>query len=105
VLGSLSLMRLAWEHRRAEVGYWLAREARGQGHTTRAVRLVCAWAFGSLGLERIDLFAATGNVRSQRAAERAGFTREAVLRAYLRTRDGQLDAVAFGLLASDLSAR
>jgi RimJ/RimL family protein N-acetyltransferase len=101
VLGSISLMRLAWEHRRGEVGYWLAREARGHGHTTRAVSLICDWGFRTLGLERIDLFAATANVRSQRVAERAGFTREAVLRAYLRGRDGQLDAVAFGLLAGE----
>ncbi len=101
LLGSISLMRLAWEHLRAEVGYWLAAEARCQGHTTRAVRLICAWAFRSLGLERIDLLAATGNVPSQRVAERAGFTREAVLRSYMRGRDGQLDMVAFGLLADE----
>jgi RimJ/RimL family protein N-acetyltransferase len=105
VLGSITLMRLAWEHRRGEVGYWLAREARGLGHSTRAVRLISAWAFRSLGFERIDLFAATANARSQRVAERAGFTREAVLRSYMRGRDGQLDAVAFGLLAAELSAR
>jgi RimJ/RimL family protein N-acetyltransferase len=100
LLGSISLMRVAWEDRRAEVGYWLAREARGQGHATRAVRLICQWGFRSLGLERIDLFAATGNTASQRVAERAGFMREATLRAYMRGKDGQLDMVAFGLLAS-----
>jgi RimJ/RimL family protein N-acetyltransferase len=103
LLGSISLMRIAWEHRRAEVGYWLAREARGHGHTTRAVRLICAWGFNALGFERIDLFAAAGNVASQRVAERAGFTREGVLRCYLRGRDRQLDAVAYGLLADELT--
>jgi RimJ/RimL family protein N-acetyltransferase len=99
VLGSISLLNLAWQHRRAEVGYWTAREARGQGHTTRAVHLICDWGFRSLGLERIDLYAATENFPSQRVAERAGFTREAVLRAYMRGKGGQLDMVAFGLLA------
>lgn len=101
LLGSISLMRLVWEHRRGEVGYWTAREARGQGHTSRAVRLICAWGFRSLGLERIDLLAATANLASQRVAERAGFTREAVLRSYLRLKDGQHDVVAFGLLAGE----
>jgi len=100
LLGSISLMRIAWEHARGEVGYWLAREARGNGHATRAVRLICAWAFESLELERIDLFAATGNPASQRVAERAGFTREAVLRSFMRGKDGHLDMVAFGLLTS-----
>jgi RimJ/RimL family protein N-acetyltransferase len=101
LLGSIALLRPAWEHARAEVGYWLAREARGRGHATRALRLIAAFGFQSLGLERIDLFAATGNPGSQRVAERGGFTREAVLRSYMSGKDGQLDMVAFGLLASD----
>lgn len=101
LLGSISLMRLAWEHARGEVGYWLAREARGQGHITRGVRLICRWGFDSLGLERIELLAATGNPASQRVAERAGFTREAVLRSYIRGKDGPQDMIAYGLLASE----
>lgn len=101
LLGSISLMRFAWEHRRAEVGYWLARPARGHGHGTRAVRLICAWGFRVLGLERIDLFAATGNPSSQHVAERAGFTREAVLRSYMEGKEGRLDMVAFRRLAGE----
>lgn len=101
LLGSISLMRFSWPHRRGEVGYWLAREARGQGHATRAVQLICAWGFQTLGLERIELLAATGNPASQRVAERSGFTREAVLRSFLAGRSGQQDMVAFGRLVSD----
>ncbi len=99
VLGSIALVRLAWEDLRGEVGYWLAREARGQGHASRAVRLICAWGRSALGLERIDLLAATGNLASQRVAERCGFRREAVLRSYMRGSDGPQDMVAYGLLA------
>jgi RimJ/RimL family protein N-acetyltransferase len=102
LLGSISLMRFAWQHSRAEVGYWLAEAARGQGHATRAVRLVTAWGFRSLALERIDLMAATGNPASQRVAERCGFTREAVLRSYLLGKEGRQDMVAFGLLAHEV---
>jgi RimJ/RimL family protein N-acetyltransferase len=98
VTGSISLMRFAWEDRRAEVGYWLAAGARGQGHATRAVRLICDWGFARLGLERIDLLAATGNRASQRVAERAGFAREALLRSYMIGTEGRQDMVAFGLL-------
>ena len=104
LLGSISLMRLAWQHARGEVGYWLALGARGQGHATRAVRLICAWGFDALGLERIDLMAATGNPASQRVAERAGFTREAVLRSYMRGTFERHDMVMFGLLRSELPA-
>ena len=101
LLGSISLMRFSWQHARAEVGYWLAKEARGQGHVTRAVGLITEWGFRHLALERIELLAATGNPASQRVAERCGFTREAVLRSYLPGKEGRQDMVAFGLLASD----
>jgi RimJ/RimL family protein N-acetyltransferase len=101
LLGSISLMRPDWEHRRAEVGYWLARESRGQGHATRAVKLICGWGLASLGLERIDLLAAPANQASQRVAERAGFTREALLRSYMDSNEGRRDMFAFGLLVSD----
>ncbi len=104
LLGSVSLMRFSWEHARGEVGYWLARDARGQGHATRAVRAICAWGFATLRLERIDLLAATGNRASQRVAERAGFTAEAVLRSHTRGQTERQDMVAYGLLAAELAA-
>ena len=53
-------------------------------------------------LERIELQAAVDNPASQRVAERAGFTREAVLRSRWATFGGERhDMVCFGLLASD----
>ena len=102
LLGSISLMRFSWKNARGEVGYWLAQDARGQGHTTRAVRLITNWGFVHLGLQRIDLMAATGNPASQRVAERCGFTREAVLRSFMVSKNGRDDMVAFGLLATDV---
>jgi RimJ/RimL family protein N-acetyltransferase len=98
LLGSISLMRFAWDDRRAEVGYWLVSGARGHGHATRAVRLISAWGFATLQLERIALLAATGNPASQHVAERAGFTREALLRSHTAARGGRDDMVAFALL-------
>jgi RimJ/RimL family protein N-acetyltransferase len=100
LLGSISLMRFDWDHARCEVGYWLSPEGRGAGHATRGLRLICGWAFQQLGIERIELMAATGNPASQRVAERGGFEREAVLRSYLVGRDGRQDMVMFGLLAN-----
>jgi RimJ/RimL family protein N-acetyltransferase len=100
LLGSIALLDINWDQERGEVGYWLAREARGHGHVTRAVRLICAFGFERLRLARIALLASTRNGASQRVAERAGFTREAVLRSYMRTPEGRQDMVAFALLAA-----
>jgi RimJ/RimL family protein N-acetyltransferase len=102
-LGSISLMRFSWPERRGEVGYWLGAAARGHGHATRATRLICDWGLRELGLERIELFAAAGNLPSQAVAERSGFTREALLRDYGRGAEPgtRVDMVCFGLLAGD----
>jgi RimJ/RimL family protein N-acetyltransferase len=100
--GSISLIRFAWEHGRAEVGYWLAREARGTGHAVRALRLICRWGFDKPGLERIELLAATGNVPSRRVAERGGFRREALLRPYFPHDEERHEMIAYGLLADQI---
>jgi RimJ/RimL family protein N-acetyltransferase len=102
LLGSISLTRFVWEHARAEVGYWLALQARGEGHAVRAVRLICRWGFEELRLERIELLAATRNLPSQRVAERAGFRREALLRSYFVQPPERHDMVAYGLLADEI---
>jgi RimJ/RimL family protein N-acetyltransferase len=57
----------------AEIGYWTAAQARGQGYTTEAVRAVCRWAFGDLGLDWIKWVALAGNHASLRVARKSGF--------------------------------
>jgi len=97
-LGMISLHLFATDPGLAEVGYWLRREARGHGAATTAVRLVAGWAFGELGVGRLNLQTAPENLASQRVAERAGFTREGLLRAWLPTANGRRDSVMFSLL-------
>ena len=62
-----------------DIGYWLRRDARGHGYTTRAVLLLAQWAFDA-GCERLQIRADTENAASMGVAERAGFRREGVLR-------------------------
>jgi RimJ/RimL family protein N-acetyltransferase len=102
LLGSIAVSNLDWPDHRAEIGYWMAREARGRGLGTRAVRLLSRWAIAELRLERLELLANPANEASQRLAERAGFTREGLLRRY-RTRHGvREDLIMFSLLPEDL---
>jgi RimJ/RimL family protein N-acetyltransferase len=100
-LGTIGLHLYPADAGLAEVGYWLRREARGRGVATVSVRLVSAWAFGTLGIERLNLITAPGNVASQRVAERTGFTREGLLRAWLPVPGGRRDSVMFSLLPAD----
>ena len=87
----------------AGIGYWLRREARGHGAATTALRLVSRWAIESLGIKRLSLETAPENTASQRVAERAGFSREGLLRAWMPTRAGRRDSVMFSMLPGEQS--
>jgi RimJ/RimL family protein N-acetyltransferase len=95
-------MRLDDDRFVAEIGYWVAKAARGRGVATRAVRLVSRWAVRDLGVQRLELMTRVENEGSQRVAVAAGFRREGVLRSYITHRAGQFDVVMFSLLPSDL---
>jgi len=105
VLGAVGLVTIDWDHERADVGYWTAPQARRRGVAVRAVRVLSAWAFAELGLVRLELTPYAGNGPSERVAERAGYTREGVLRSYFRSKTGLVDVVMFSLLRDDPAAR
>ena len=75
LLASVALMGIDRERGTAEIGYWVAREARGRGVATRAVRLVRDWAASELGLTTLELVIHEDNAPSHAVARAAGFTR------------------------------
>jgi RimJ/RimL family protein N-acetyltransferase len=85
-----------------EVGYWVKREARGRGLATRALRLLARWALEDQRLARVQLAAEPGNLASLRVAEKAGFTREGLLRRYLNIGGERRDGFMFSLLPEEL---
>lgn len=102
VLGGGSVYGIDLEQGRAAVGYWLAPSARGRGVATHATGLMARWAFGELGIARLELTCGPDNAASQRVAERCGFVREGVLRSHMPFKDGRRDTVMFSLLPGEL---
>jgi RimJ/RimL family protein N-acetyltransferase len=102
LLGSISVRVSSTENNRGELGYLVFAFARGRDVATRAVRLLARFGFERLGLQRVEILAATGNRASQRVAEKAGFQREGVLRAYMDSGNERLDMVSFSLLPGEL---
>ncbi len=100
-LGSIVLSSVERVHSRAMVSFWVAPEARGQGVAAQALWLLAGWAFGSLGLTRLELFIEPDNVASQRAAVRCGFVREGLLRSRWVSKGLRRDSVVYGLLANE----
>jgi RimJ/RimL family protein N-acetyltransferase len=86
----------------AEIGFWMAKHARGHGYLTEAAARVIDFAFAEpLSLARIEWRAVVGNVPSARAARALGFRYEGTLRQALSDPRGRHDGWVAGLLATD----
>jgi RimJ/RimL family protein N-acetyltransferase len=102
-VGGVGVNWIDRDHGVGDIGYWLRRDVRGRGYTTRAVRLTARWAF-DCGCKRLQLRADAGNDASQRVAERAGFVREGVQRSarYNPRLERRMNFVVFSLLPGEL---
>ncbi|GAA2301176.1 GNAT family protein [Actinomadura luteofluorescens] len=84
------------------VGISLLPEARGRGAGARAQRLLAEYLFAHSPAHRVQAETETANLAEQRALEKAGFTREGVMRGW-SFRDGRYrDEVLYSMLRSDL---
>ncbi len=87
----------------AEIHYWTAPWARGNGYAAEAARGAAEWALRDLAYSRISLLVDVGNIASRRVAVAAGFPFEGVLRSAARTRDGdRTDVAVHSLIRPDL---
>lgn len=98
LLGAIGLHGIGAESGRCSAGYWLAVDARGHGVATRALGLLCGYAFAELGVARIELWIEPENAASLAVAERAGFEREGLLRSFMAIRDVRRDMLMYSLL-------
>lgn len=87
----------------AEIGYWMAAHARGQGLLTEAANAVIDVAFDphGLNLARLEWRAIVGNIASARTARTLGFRYEGMLRRGLSNPRGRADGWIAGLLRDD----
>jgi aminoglycoside 6'-N-acetyltransferase len=82
--GDISYRRVAYgpgvANRVYEIGITVAPSHRGRGYGTEAQRFLTAYLFATYPIARVQATTDITNVAEQRALERAGFTREGVLR-------------------------
>ena len=80
VIGDFGYAHWSPSHRRAEIGYCLARGHWRQGIASEALRAIVAFGFQSMELNRIHACPWCENVASVRLLERNGFQQEGVRR-------------------------
>ncbi|QGF23725.1 GNAT family N-acetyltransferase [Raineyella fluvialis] len=81
------------------IGYWVSLDHTGRGLATSAVAAVKAYAFGELGLHRLEAATLPHNIASQRVLLSNGFARIGRAPRYLKINGRWQDHVLFQVLA------
>ncbi|WP_315093734.1 GNAT family N-acetyltransferase [uncultured Cellulomonas sp.] len=101
VLGQISLRSLDHGDGRSDISYWVLPEARGRGVATAALATLSDWAFGTLGLHRIEIDHSVDNPASCRVATGAGYRLEGTKRGDALHADGWHDMHLHARVAGD----
>lgn len=101
-VGGGGINSLNKDHPFANLGYWVRTSQQGKGYATRAARLLAQFGLRDIGLLRVEIHAAVGNLASLRVIEKLGAHREGILRNRLVIHGATHDAVGHSLIPTDL---
>ena len=105
LVGTCALGNLSLENQRGEIGYALGRPYWGQGYMQEILPELVRWAFGDLGLRRLEADVDPRNAASLRLLRRLGFKREGLLRERWAVTGEIQDSLLLGLLEREWRAR
>ena len=83
------------------LGYWVGERYARQGYTLDSVQAVARFAFGRLGLHRLEAACCPENDASRRLLLKAGFELEGRARGYLKINGRWRDHLLFGLVRDE----
>lgn len=101
LIGSVGYHYWDFDAGSTEIGYWLSEAYTGQGLMTRAVRAMVDDALFDLGLNRVIVHCATGNIASNAIPRRLGFTHEGVIREAQWLYDHYTDWNVYSMLSDE----
>lgn len=91
------------DERRGEIGYAISEKYWGNGIATEAVNMAVLRVFKELEyLDRVEGLVYKENKASQRVLEKAGFTRDGLLRKYFFVKGESKDIVLYSVLHADV---
>jgi ribosomal-protein-alanine N-acetyltransferase len=101
VIGTCGYHAWVKTHRRAEIGYELARSCWGQGVMAEAINALLAFGFEEMDLNRVEAMVLTGNTASARFLEKLNFQKEGLLKEYEFIQGKARDVLLFSMLRKD----
>ena len=102
-VGNIGCHHTDWKQKRTEIGYMAFASSRGTGVIPTVLRQLVEFLFVEYGFERIEVRTDVRNESSRRAAQKAGFTLEGVLRRNYLKGEELCDDAVFALISDDLN--
>jgi|SRR5690625_1750367 len=101
LVGIVSFNSFDWTNYIGEIGYWLSIDQQGKGVMTQAVKAFVDQAFTYFDLNKVEIYAALQNKKSQAIPERLNFKKEGVIRDAEWLYDRYVDHIVYGLLKNE----
>jgi ribosomal-protein-serine acetyltransferase len=105
IAGTIGFNEISRPHKIGVIGYWLGEKYQGKGIMSRAFSALVDYGFEKAGLNRIEVRAASGNVKSRALPEKAGFMEEGRIRDAEWLYDRYVDHIVYGLLNKEYESR
>jgi RimJ/RimL family protein N-acetyltransferase len=102
-IGNCGVDGINEKYRFCNLGYWVRTSRTKQGNASRAALLAARFAFETVGLVRVEIVIAAGNVASQRTAQKAGAHYEGLLLNRMVVRTDVYDGVMYSLTPADFN--
>lgn len=97
-IGNIKIGPVVTRHARSEIGYLIGdRAAWGKGYATEAIREICRYGFGNLGLAKITAGVYETNKGSAKALLNAGFVHEATISSHVVCEGRRIASLIYGL--------
>lgn len=104
ILGGAGTVMLKWKDKSCEIGYWLSKDAEGNGYMSETVRLLEDELFKA-GMNRVQIGARGSNERSQAVPKRNGYIYEGTYRNDVIENDEVRSTVMHSKLRSEWEAQ
>lgn len=102
-VGQITLAGIVWGSQRGgHLGYWVDHRFAGRGIMPTSVALATDYAFGALGLHRIEINIRPENVPSRRVVEKLRFRDEGIRERFLHIAGDWRDHLCFALTSDEV---
>ncbi|MEW2921076.1 MULTISPECIES: GNAT family N-acetyltransferase [Flavobacteriaceae] len=102
IIGATSIGQISELDNKVEIGLtWISEKYQGKGINQKVKGMLLTFLFEELKINKVEFRTRGGNLKSQRALNKIGATKEGVLRKLIFRNGKYIDVVYFGILASE----